>query len=279
MRSVLLITFINCFRLCPVEAFQPKPPKPWLKNYGTTENYLPAYQYIQKSDVRAWPAWPLYNFLDDYKAQSEGTSTGDEDFSSNSSSEFPPAVCPSEIYRIRFSTTAGDFTVRLDKALSPSGVTRFLELVDDGFFHDQVFYRVDPGFVIQFGVASHPEMQARWDPNAGAPVAPLPDEPNRQKFQAGSVSFAGSGMDSRSCHVFIALEPFGEELGSAPHETVLGQIEAEDGGMMAVENIVRNREEKSYGNLMDIQGSLVREGNAALEAYPGVDRIIACGRI
>ncbi len=243
-----------------------------------TQAFQPTHLKLQQKSSRTnGLVWPLHNFLDDYKAESEGGAFGEE--SSTSSSEFPPAVCPSEIHRIRFSTTAGDFTVRLDTALSPSGVMRFLQLVDDGFFQDQFFYRVDPGFVIQFGMASHPEMQARWDPEAGAPIAPLPDEPNRQKFKAGSLSFAGSGIDSRSCHIFIALEPFGEELGTAPHETVIGNIETEDGGMIAVDNIVRNREGTNYGNLLDMQASLGREGNAALDAYPGVDRIIACGRI
>ena len=216
----------------------------------------------------------LYNFLDDYKSSIDGPEDGSVD------GEFPPSVCPSEIHRIRFSTTAGDFTIRLDRALSPSGVGRFLELADDGFFNDQLLYRVDPGFVIQFGIASDPLVQSRWDPKAGAPIAPLPDEPNRQKFRAGSVSFAGSGIDSRSCHFCIALEPFGEELGTSPHETVLGNIEVEDGGMFAIESIVRNREDQGYGNLLDMQGSLTREGNSAvLSRYPGVDRILACGRI
>jgi peptidyl-prolyl cis-trans isomerase A (cyclophilin A) len=217
---------------------------------------------------------PLFNFLDDYKS---GQGAGGDALGLDS--EFPPAICPSEIHRIRFSTTAGDFTIRLDRALSPSGVTRFLELVDDGFFIDQLLYRVDPGFVIQFGVASTPEMQSRWDPNVGAPVAPLPDEPNRQKFSEGSVSFAGSGFNSRSCHIFIALEPGSDTLGSALHETVLGNVESEDGGMLAVESIVRNREEAKHGDLLDMQEAIIREGNSALDGFPGVDRIMACGRI
>ena len=223
-----------------------------------------------KNGIQKRAPWRLYNFLDDFKSNEDGNEVNDE---------FPPAICPSEIHRIRFSTTAGDFTIRLDLALSPSGVTRFLQLVDDGFFTDQLLYRVDPGFVIQFGMASHPEMQSRWDPNLGAPVAPLPDEPNREKFRHGSVSFAGSGLDSRSCHVFIALEPGGTSLGDAPHEAVLGNVEVEDGGMLAVESIVRNREGTDYGDLLDMQSSILREGNSALDNFPGIDRIVACGRL
>jgi peptidyl-prolyl cis-trans isomerase A (cyclophilin A) len=223
----------------------------------------------------------LYNFLDDFKNEQEN-----DNISSLSSSAFPPPICPSEIHRIRFSTTAGDFTIRLDRSLSPSGITRFLELVDDNFFIDQYLYRVEPGFVIQFGVSSSPLKQGQWDPQAGSPVGPIPDEPNRQLFQKGSVSFAGSGVNSRSCHIFIALDESPPDatsetalFGNASHETVLGNVEHEDGGMLVLDQLVRNREELGYGNLLDVQGSLVREGNSALDRYPGVDRIVACGRL
>ena len=213
--------------------------------------------------------WPLFNFLDDFKSGQEEKVSDDP--------SFPPAICPSEIHRVRFCTTAGDFVIELDLSLSPSGVTRFLELVDDAFFTDQLLYRVDPGFVVQFGIASQPLMQAKWDPKIGAPVAPLPDEPNRAAFKAGSVSFAGSGVDSRSCHLFIALEPGARALGKASHETVLGNVE--DEGMLVLEQLVKNREEKDYGNLIDLQSSLAVQGNEAAAEFPGIDRIIACGRI
>ena len=122
-------------------------------------------------------------------------------------------------------------------------------------------------------------MQQRWDPQAGAPIAPIPDEINNQPFQKGSVSFAGSGMNSRCCHVFIALEPGGCMLGDAPHETVIGKVEEEEGGMSVLDQLVRNREECELGNLLDLQGSLLREGNGVLEDYDGIDQILSCGRI
>lgn len=232
----------------------------------------PHRHHVHRLATRSDRFPPLYNFLDDFKTSQEEGGVDDD-------SEFPPAICPSEIKRVRFCTSAGDFTIQLDTALSPSGVTRFLQLVDDGFFDDQLFYRVEPGFLIQFGIAADPSMQARWDPRAGAPIAPLPDEPNRAKFKNGSVSFAGSGVDSRSCSLFIALEPFADNFGEAPHETVIGNVEEEGGGMTVLEQLVRNREERAYGDLLDLQTSLRIQGNEAAAEYPGVDRIIACGRV
>ena len=48
--------------------------------------------------------------------------------------------------------------------------------------------RVLPGFLVQFGCASDPEVQAQWKD------AKIPDEPNRATFRQGTVSYAGGGV-------------------------------------------------------------------------------------
>ena len=79
--------------------------------------------------------------------------------------------------------------------------------------------RVLPGFLVQFGCASDPEVQAQWKD------AKIPDEPNRATFRQGTVSYAGGGTDSRSCHLFVALSPKGAELGGAARRVqVLGHV-------------------------------------------------------
>ena len=55
-------------------------------------------------------------------------------------------------------------------------------------------------------------------------MAKIPDEPKKVQFKKGTLSFAGNGPNSRSCHVFIAMEPHGLSLGNALHETPLGEI-------------------------------------------------------
>ena len=42
---------------------------------------------------------------------------------------FPEAIVDSQEYKVAFKTTAGSFNVTLDRALSPNGVDRFVELV------------------------------------------------------------------------------------------------------------------------------------------------------
>ncbi len=48
-------------------------------------------------------------------------------------------------------TTAGQFTIELDPAKTPTTVENFLKYVDDGFYEGVVFHRVIPGFMIQGG--------------------------------------------------------------------------------------------------------------------------------
>ena len=119
---------------------------------------------------------------------------------------------------VKCVTTAGSFTAVVERSNSPQGVDRFLELVSSGFFTDMLLYRVIPGFLIQFGVAADPKVQAKWQNDK------LPDEPNLHKFRGGTLSYAGAGADSRSCHLFVALAPNGARLGNAKHETTLGHI-------------------------------------------------------
>jgi cyclophilin family peptidyl-prolyl cis-trans isomerase len=49
------------------------------------------------------------------------------------------------------SSGGGSFTVRLFADEAPATVARVLRLVEEGFYNDKVFHRVEPNFVIQGG--------------------------------------------------------------------------------------------------------------------------------
>ena len=177
--------------------------------------------------------------------------------------DYPPATCDSKKTRVKFCTTAGDTHVNVDRALSPEGVDRFLELVEGGHFTDMLLYRVLPGFLVQFGASA---ASAQWEDKA------LPDEPNRFTFRGGTLSFAGSGgPNSRTCHLFVALSPKGAELGGAAHEATLGHFE--DVGIF--EAVARNFEASGYPDLGELQAKLVEGGNDAAAEYPKLDRILS----
>ena len=165
--------------------------------------------------------------------------------------------------RVRFKTSAGDFHVTVDRALSPKGVERFLALVEDGFFTDMLLYRVIPGFLVQFGVAAVPEVSEKWNNER------LKDEANRGAFREGTLSYAGAGANSRSCHFFVALEPNGTRLGKAMHEAAIGYVDEVE----VFRQVVRNFQEAGYSDT-GLYSALMREGNAAAaESFPRLDRI------
>ena len=200
---------------------------------------------------------------------------------------FPEAIVESKEYKVQFKTTAGSFTATLDRALSPNGVDRFVQLVEEGFFTDMLFYRVLHGFLIQFGIAADPAQQRKWDYTLGPTgdkiweTPPLKDEPNRAPFRAGSISFAGAGENTRSCHLFIAMEPWGPtHLGSGAHETTIGFVDAGldtrvglGDGLEVMDRICRKHKHHGYPDTGSLQEALIEHGNAAAAEYPHLDRI------
>mmetsp|Transcript_41878 Transcript_41878/g.76551 ORF Transcript_41878/g.76551 Transcript_41878/m.76551 type:complete len:319 (+) Transcript_41878:112-1068(+) len=102
---------------------------------------------------------------------------------------------------------------------SPRGAARFLELVRDKYYDGAAFNRVVPKFLTQFGIGKDFATRTKereltiWD-----------DFPKDVKFEAGTMSFAGSGHDSRTTEIFIVmpgvdqaqLDKFGENSWETP---------------------------------------------------------------
>src|SRR4029453_6648729 len=74
-------------------------------------------------------------------------------------------------FRVALSTSKGDVVVAIYKAWSPHGADRFYQLVSEGFFDDQRFFRVIPQYIAQFGASADPKDNDRWDD------AKIPDDP------------------------------------------------------------------------------------------------------
>lgn len=45
---------------------------------------------------------------------------------------------------------------------APKGAARFLELIDAKFYDNTRFFRVVPGFVVQWGISGKPSVAAEW---------------------------------------------------------------------------------------------------------------------
>ena len=122
-----------------------------------------------------------------------------------------------ESFRVLFETTKGNFTLQVNRQWSPSGAERFFELVKSGFYNDCRFFRVLPGFIVQWGINGDPKVQRNWV------NAYLPDDPVRVSNHRGTISFAKGGPNSRTTQVFINLADNSrlDESGFSPFGQVI----------------------------------------------------------
>ena len=103
-------------------------------------------------------------------------------------------------FRVALSTSKGDVVVEVYKAWSPHGADRFYQLVSEGFFDDQRFFRVIPQYIAQFGASADPKKNDRWDD------AKIPDDPRTQSNSRGTLSFAAEAPNTRSHQLFFNLK-------------------------------------------------------------------------
>lgn len=178
----------------------------------------------------------------------------------------PSAVLSDEptpdVYDIEFTTTKGVFTVRVQRDWAPLAADRFRDLAVAGYYHNQRFFRVVPGFVVQWGIHGYPDVAAAWRPQA------LLDEPRTQLNRRGTIVFAAATQpNTRTTQVFINLadNAFLDDLGFVP----FGEITA---GMDVVESLFGGYGETPSKKQREIQ----LQGNAFLDArYPELDSIIS----
>jgi len=171
--------------------------------------------------------------------------------------ELKPAPMVKTITEVRFETTAGDFVVAVYPDWAPIGAQRFLALVKEGFFDGAAFFRVVPGFVVQFGLAADPSMTARWEDTE------IRDDPVTRPNRRGTITFATSGPNTRTTQVFINFSNNGmlDQQGFAPFGAVVSGMENVD------------RISSGHGQAPD-QTKIKRRGNAYLQgSFPRLDYI------
>lgn len=164
-----------------------------------------------------------------------------------------------EMYKVRFTTTRGDFVLQVNRAWAPLGADRFYNLVRNGFFTDTAFFRVVRGFVVQFGLSTYPAVSRVWK------MANIQDDAVRESNKRGTISFATAGPNTRTTQVFVNLVDNGrlDSMGFSP----FGQIVE---GMDIVDQLYN-----AYGESPE-QGSIQNEGKPYLDKnFPLLDTIKA----
>ena len=164
-----------------------------------------------------------------------------------------------ELFKAQFITTKGDIVVEVHRDWAPLGADRFYNLVKAGFFTNAAFFRVVPGFVVQFGLNASPAVNKVWE------HANIKDDPVKGSNTRGTLVFATAGANTRTTQLFIN---FGNNaaldgMGFAPFGTVTQ-------GMDVVDTIY-----SGYGERPD-QGKITDEGDAYISKnFPMIDKIKA----
>src|SRR5262249_30464434 len=102
-----------------------------------------------------------------------------------------------DTFKVKFDTSKGSFTVAVTREWSPLGADRFYNLVKNGWFDNERFFRVVPGFVVQFGMSGDPALNQAWQ------GATIQDDPVKQSNKRGFVVFAKTNApNSRGTQFF-----------------------------------------------------------------------------
>ncbi len=170
------------------------------------------------------------------------------------------AAAAPDSFTLLFATSKGDVEVRVRRAWAPLGADRLHYLASHGFFEGARFFRVVPGFVVQFGLSGRPEVDKAFR------SLRLKDEPVKVSNRRGTIVFATSGPNTRTTQLFFNLadNPFLDEDGFSP----MGEVVR---GMELVDQI--NAE---YLQQSNVQSRIEREGNEFFRRrYPALDSIVS----
>jgi peptidyl-prolyl cis-trans isomerase A (cyclophilin A) len=160
-------------------------------------------------------------------------------------------------FKAKFTTTAGDFVVEVHREWAPLGADRFYNLVRYGYFTNAAFFRVVPGFVVQFGLSADPAVNKVWRD------ADIQDDPVVQSNKRGNLVFATAGPNTRTTQLFInfADNTRLDGMGFAPFGTVIE-------GMDVVDKIYSGYGESPRQDVITAQGDAYLAAN-----FPKIDKI------
>jgi len=143
--------------------------------------------------------------------------------------------------------------IKMHPEWAPIGVAQFQKLVTSHSLDQASFFRVVPGFIVQFGLPAQPQPE----------MAALQDDPVKVSNKRGTVVFATAGPNTRTNQLFINL---GNNAGlDSQGFSPIGEVVE---GMDAVDAI-----NPEYGESPE-QGSITAQGNAYLDQeFPNLSKI------
>jgi peptidyl-prolyl cis-trans isomerase A (cyclophilin A) len=192
-------------------------------------------------------------------------------FSLNAGSQAPASSIlkrkAPESFQVLFTTTKGDFVLEAYRRWSPMGVDRLYQLVITGYYNASSFFRVESGYLVQFGISDDLEKNVFWLGKK------LHDEPVLQMHKKGIVAFARKQANSRTTQLFINMKD-NPAFDTTIKEGVKGYTPI---GKVMKGMDVLERLNGQYGKkVAAMQDSIYIYGNSYLnEFFPGLDMIIS----
>src|SRR3954451_6363000 len=163
-------------------------------------------------------------------------------------------------YTVVFKTTKGTFKVRVTRAWAPKGADRFYNLVKNRYYDGVRFFRVVPGFVVQYGIHPKPKIAKVWQ------AATLGSDPVNHSNGPWTMTFATSGPNSRTTQIFINLVDNAslDAQGFAPFSLVTH-------GRKVIAKLYNGYREQPT----NAQQQMVEQGDAFIKRnFPKLDRIL-----
>ena len=128
-------------------------------------------------------------------------------------------------FSVRLETSAGSVVIQVTRDWAPIGADRFYNLVRNGFYDEQRFFRVVPGFVVQWGLSGNPKLNMAWR------QANILDDPVKQVNTRGRITYAKTNQpNTRTTQLFINLGDNSnlDGMGFAPFGEVVEGMEVVD---------------------------------------------------
>mmetsp|Transcript_22212 Transcript_22212/g.39110 ORF Transcript_22212/g.39110 Transcript_22212/m.39110 type:complete len:270 (+) Transcript_22212:60-869(+) len=164
------------------------------------ENVLPGDEvHMEKSDDGSWSVAKVLRGAPGALASSPVQWRAAEDLAEDCAS-------PNSI-KVRFDTTKGPIYVNIVPKWAPKGAERFLQLVDDDYFHDIAIYRGIEGGLLQFGIVrGADDRSAKYSMIEDDPLIGIP-------YAEGMFGFAAAGPGTRKSTMCIMKADFRSQLG------------------------------------------------------------------
>lgn len=103
-----------------------------------------------------------------------------------------------DVWFASWGTTEGAFIVQYNRTWAPIGVDQQYALIKAGFYNNNGFFRMVPGFVDQWGISGVPAENKQWS-------QPIKDDPVFVSNTQWTITYADAGPNTRTTQLFVNL--------------------------------------------------------------------------